>query len=445
LAATVNRSCPDLADPNITNHAAYIGISSDMEGARDPFASGYGYYAPLVYAGRAGLNSSLYIQNSGIECSSLELWFRAQDNCLRAVLGDVLTVAPGETVLFDPNTVIGPDWLGSAWIRSSQPLGVIVETMGDSHFTAYTGVTADISALEFSLGNQINYAPLIYSEYQGWDTAMQVQNLSGVTAAKVKVYFLDRSGDIITTLVDWICPRGSQTFFLPVIANIPGGWVGSARVESQEWWAPGQPLVDPPRVQSVVQLERWADPARTARREAVAYNAQTECLLYDWQIGSGKGGVTSGSAVFAVPMVSKGNRGVTTELAITNLVPKPGFTDFVIYLFDQNGLVDFVCEKLNEKQVEYIDFSTWGAIQQNFLGSAVVSATFWEHDVFDSQGGFVRNLVGLGGVNVERIGRTLTEEDVPGDESKAYETFPVFDHFQGPEAPLCPGVPNARP
>ena len=46
-----------------------------------------------------------------------------------------------------------------------------------------------------------------------------------MTAAKVKVYFLDRSGDVITTLVDWICPRGSQTFFLPLIATCRAtGW-----------------------------------------------------------------------------------------------------------------------------------------------------------------------------------------------------------------------------
>ena len=82
----------------------------------------------------------------------------------------------------------------------------------------------------------------------------------------------------------------------------------------------------------------------------------------------------SGSAVFAVPLLAKRYEGITTELAITNLVPKPGFTDFVIFLYDQNGLVDQVCEKLGEKQVEYIDLAAWGAVPARFLGSAVVSA-----------------------------------------------------------------------
>ena len=444
IAVSVNRSCPDPVDPNLRINAAYTGISSDMVGARDPRAGAYSFFAPLVFAGQNGMNSSICIQNSGTECTSLEIWFKAQDNCLRAILADVLSLAPGETICFDPNTVVGPDWLGSAWIRSTQPLGIVVDTKAANHFTSYNGFAADVSALDFTYGNMISYLPLTYSEYQGWDTAIQVQNLSGVTAAKVKIYFLDRAGGIITTLVDWICPYGSQTFFLPVLAALPGNWVGSARVESQEWWSPGQPLVEPPRVASVALMERWSDPARTMRREAVAYNGRAECLLFDWQIAPGtKGGLSSGSAVFAIPLVAKGNRGITSEIGITNLVPKPGFTDFAIYFYDQNGLLGHVCQKLNEKQVEYINLDTWGFIQQGYLGSMVVSAVFWEHDVFDGEGRFERNLVGLGGVAVERIGGVLGQEDVPGDESKAFEAFPVFDHFAPEEAPNCPGVPGA--
>jgi len=449
LAVSVNRTCADPTDPNRAVSAAYTGIGTDAHGVENTIDGGYTYHAPLIYAGLAELNSTMYIHNSGIRCTSLEIWFASIDNCLRPILGDVLSLAPGETVSFDPNTVVGPGWLGSAWIRSSQPLGLVIDTLGPNHFTSYRGVPGDLDLPAqgefFTLGSQINYAPLTYSEYQGWDSAIAVQNLSGIYAAKVKVYFLDRSGDIITTLIDWICPHGTQIFFLPVIEGIPGNWVGSARVESQEWTSGGTPLVDPPRIQSVVMLEKWSDPARTERREAVAYNALTEQLAYDWQIGTRKGGLSDGSAVIAIPILAKGNRGITSELAITNLVPKPGFTDFAIYIYDQNGLVDYYCQKLNEKQVEYIDFNAQGAIRQGFLGSAVISATFWEHDVFDSQGQFQRNLVGLGAVAVERIGGTLGEPDVPGDESKAFEGIPIFTPYVPQRIPLCPGQGGAPP
>jgi hypothetical protein len=264
-------------------------------------------------------------------------------------------------------------------------------------------------------------------------------------AAKVKVYFLDNGGGVLATVVDWICPRGSQSFFLPVIGGLPGNWVGSARVESQEWWTPGTGAVDPPYVSAVVMLEKWTDPARTSRREAIAYNALGECYLFDWQIGSGAGGTRSGSAVFAVPLLMKEYNGITTELGITNLVPKPGFTDFAIYIYDQNGLLDFVCQKLTEKQVEYINLATWGYVNPRFNGSAVVSAVFWEHDVFGPTGNFVRNLVGLGGVAVERVGGVNGGPDVPGDESKAFEAFPVFNFFMPMGVPNCPGIGHTPP
>ncbi len=441
LAISVNRNCPDPVNPGARVNAAYIGISSDMEGAYDPKFGGYTYYAPMVFAGRGGLETAFYIQNSGVLCTSLEIWFKGQDACLRPILGDVLSLAPGESIRFEASSIVGPDWLGSAWIRGTQPLGIVVDTMGANHFTSYAAVPGDVADLNFSLGDQINYAPLVYSEHQGWDSLLQVQNLSATLPAKVKVYFYDRSGDVKTTLVDWICPRGSQTFFSPVLAGLPGNWVGHARVESQDWWTNGTNPQDAPRIQSVVLLEKWSDPARTTRRESVAYNAHTE-TVYNWQVGSRKGGLTDGSAVFAVPLLAKGNRGISSEIAITNLVPKPGFTDFAIFLYDQNGLLDFVCQKLHDRQTEYIDLSTWGIVPPNFLGSMVVSAVFWEHEVFDGEGQFQRNLVGLSAVAVERVGATSGSEDLPGDESKAFEAFPLFDFFLQEQRPNCPGVPG---
>ena len=218
-------------------------------------------------------------------------------------------------------------------------------------------------------GSQVNYGPLIYREHQGWNTNIQVQNLSSVVNAKVKVYFLDQSGDIIKTVVDWICPRGTQTFPLAVIDGLPGNWVGSVRVESQEWWTPGDPKVLPPNIVSVAELIRWSDPAMTTLLEGVAYNLFNEQQAFNWQIGGNgpvdeagrtPGGLYDGVGLIGIPsfmnnMSGGGETGLTTELAIANLVPKPGFTDFAIYIYDQNGLLDYVCEKLNEKQVEYIN------------------------------------------------------------------------------------------
>jgi hypothetical protein len=58
---------------------------------------------------------------------------------------------------------------------------------------------------------------------------------------------------------------------------------------------------------------------------------------------------------------------------------------------------------------------------------------------------FERNLVGLGGVAVERVGGIGGGPDVPGDESKAFEAFPIYDHFAPEDVPSCPGVPGRTP
>jgi len=233
--------------------------------------------------------------------------------------------------------------------------------------------------------------------------------------------------------------------------------VGSVRVESQEWITPGGPLVQPPNIVAVATLIKYSDAQRTETREAIAYNLLPEHKIYDWQIGLGAGGLQTGVGLIAIPSLLKDlqGTGVTSELAIANIVPKPGFTDFAIYIYDQNGLLDYVCEKLNEKQVEYIDLQTWGYVNNGFKGSAIISAVFWEHDVFASDGRFLRNLVGLGAVVVERS-KTRLGEDIGGDEAAGARGIPfkqsdVEDEefrfaFMGPTPyPVCPGVPYVGP
>jgi len=464
LAVDVHRTCPGDQTPGVDVTSKYNGIAGTHLGVYDEVFGGYAFYVPLVYAQKAGYNSVVYIQNGGLVCSSLEIWFQLQEDCLRATICDIATLAPGETYQLDASDCVGPDFQGSAWIRSTQRMAIAVDLIGHDLLMTYVGEPAEINYTfdprkpAFTAGNQVGFAPLVYSEYQGWDSAIQVQNLSPVAASKVKVYFLDRGGDIVTTLVDWVCPRGSQTFFLPLVAALPGNWVGSARVESQEWIAPGSSNVLAPNVVAVATLIEYADAARTTATQAMAYNLLPEHKIFDWQIGERSGGnFETGVGLVAIPSLIKdlGTTGISSEVVIANVVPKPGFTDLVVYVYDQNGLIDYICQKLNEKQVEYIDLQTWGWLNNGFKGSAVISAWFWEHDVFDGTGFFLRNLVGLGAMSIERKGARMGE-DVPGDEAAGDRGIPfenTYDQdgnplfaycFMGP-LPLCPGFVDARP
>ncbi len=124
LAVDVLRHCPGDVTPGVEVSSKYNGIAGDHLGAFDPIYGGYGFYVPLLYADKAGFNSVMYIQNGGLECSSsIEIWFKAQDDCLRARICEIFTLAPGETYQFDASDCVGPDWQGSAWLRAHPAAG----------------------------------------------------------------------------------------------------------------------------------------------------------------------------------------------------------------------------------------------------------------------------------------------------------------------------------
>jgi len=421
IAVEVLRRGPGIPDSGVEVTGGYDGIPSTLLGKRDDFFGGYAYYAPVVYGFSDGLSSWLYIQNAGTRCTTVEIYFRSEANCNRTTIGNVRVLAPGEMVRFDVAGTVGGRFQGSAWISASQPLAIVVDHVGDNVLMSYIAMPADTlyadgGDIPFSVGSQVNYGPLIYREFQGWDTTVHVQNLGSTSQAKVKVYFLDASGDVIQTLVDWICPRGSQHFFLPVVNGLPGNYVGAVRVESQDWWSPGAPPVPYPAIVSVAELVKYEGPARAERLEAVAYNLFTENTAYDWQTGE------LGVKRVAIPSVIKGRGGLTSEVAIQNVVPLPGFTDLALSMYDANRLLDVHHEKLNEKQVEYINIESWALIPHNFEGSMIISATHWTHVL---PGQPYTTTAGIAAVSVVRSG-TILGEDIPGDESAGVEAIPML-------------------
>jgi hypothetical protein len=235
-------------------------------------------------------------------------------------------------------------------------------------------------------GSLVNYAPLVYHEFQGWDSSITVQNLSPNTNAKVKVYFIDTDGVMVAVITDWICPRGSRTFHPYLISDLPSRFMGSARIESLEWWDSGDPPEFPPYINSVIQAIGYEGPARAEALEAISYSALSE---------------QEGADLIAFPSWQKGSCcSLDSEIAVQNLVAEPGFTEFDLLIYDQNGLVDSVSYRLKEKQMEFITPRRWSFINPGFKGSVLISVTRSQHRDTDSPR--------LGAVRIERQGGILS-------------------------------------
>ncbi|MEO8083951.1 MAG: hypothetical protein ABI780_09020, partial [Ardenticatenales bacterium] len=89
------------------------------------------------------------------------------------------------------------------------------------------------------------------------------------------------------------------------------------------------------------------------------------------------------------------------RIVVANGAATPGVTDIATYLYDANGLIDRHCSRLVDGATETFDLAAWAPGGMPFRGSALVSAGWWEHDVFDARGYFAGNAVAIAAVAVE--------------------------------------------
>lgn len=447
IAVEVTRHCT--TSEGAPTLSAYVAVNGHLLARFDPLFGGYAYYVPLLYADWRGWSSVLYVQNVGSECASVEAFFGSEPNCLRRQVCTLAAIAPGDAHSLEIGRCVSAGWIGGAWLRSSQPLAIVADTIGGGVHTAYAAVPAELNFTLragspfpyqpadplFTAGSRINYGPLVYGEYQGWSTRLQVQNLSGVLPAKIKVVWLDSGGEVVQTLLDWICPGGSRAFELASISHLPRDWVGHVRVESQPWLVSGGQSVDPPNIASVAQLTRWTSPAQTAAFEAMAYNLLSERQVVDWQRSRAGGDPLKGAGIISIPIIAAPEHsaaGLASEIVVHNATEVPDLTQFAVMVYDQNGLVDVVCETLGPREIEHIQLNRWPYLQAGFRGAAVISAVGRDYSASaPADAGQPDDARGLAAVSVSRVSRPYAP-GLWGDRSAAVAAPPVIGPFQPP-------------
>lgn len=409
IVANVLRECQGDVTPGIRVSTAYPAVGGHQLGAPDPVTGMYETVIPLIYANKAGLHTAIHVQNAGTQETTVGIATMPQDGCSDERMCTVATIAAGAVLTIDPNRspapCVGRDWQGSIRLTSTQPLAAVVDLFGRDVRSTYRavspGVAYDAAGAPLPAGGRtMAYGPVIFSRDTGWDTGIQVQNLSRTRPAHVRVTFLDAQGTPVESLDDYICAAGSQTFFVPVQNALPERRVGSVRVVSQPY--AGDPSGAPAPIAAVANLFAYSDPWRSATVAAGAYTLYAEREVVARSPGAA--GATAGVGAVVIPGLRKAGAGAdaTSELAVANLTLVPGFTDAAVLLYDANGLADVVCRRLEAGAVDALDLGTLAGVPAGFRGSAVVSATAWVHPALGAGNDVAHNLVGLGAMAVTR-------------------------------------------
>jgi len=80
------------------------------------------------------------------------------------------------------------------------------------------------------------YVPLLYRGFAGWNSGLQIQNV-GASRATTTVTFYSQNGAVAATVQGAVEPGASATYYLPSIATLRPGFIGSAIATSS-----GEPI-----------------------------------------------------------------------------------------------------------------------------------------------------------------------------------------------------------
>lgn len=209
----------------------------------------------------------------------------------------------------------------------------------------------------------VNYVPLAYKSFEGWETEVQIQDGSPFLNARTSIDYLDAGGESLVRDFNWICYVDAWNISPQALEEVPAGWVGALRIVSDAWWeifdwpAPPPGLFVPTPL-SVVNL------VNAGSRQALSYTGfpapQTE------------------TDTIALPWVVKRYGSDTTphssRIAVQNLVAEPGVTPYTLEFYGPDGLLTTLEGRLDPNQADHVDLREVAGLPDDYAGAAVVRA-----------------------------------------------------------------------
>jgi hypothetical protein len=236
IVASVKYHAPNVAELPWSDGSqvvtGYTGLSeTDLAAAHATPASAW--FLPIVQT-NTGWNTFIRVTNlSRLAGADVRIELYSSGNphgAAGAILVQKRTLAIGETWTVDVQQSLGfTGWVGFARITSSGDIGVIAARGKASATMALTNVAiaADGAA---PAGSYRTVAPLLFTAYNGWNTGINLANVSEVDASVTVQYYAAGGGMLReNTLV--IPARGMQYIYTP--GNVQEeGFVGGAIILS---------------------------------------------------------------------------------------------------------------------------------------------------------------------------------------------------------------------
>jgi hypothetical protein len=206
LAVAVERAQQRGNTGGLVGRASYVGIAPAVAGFWDAESDAYVTVIPwLEITGTH--DTELHLQNIGTTCAAaveLEL-ISGPAGCGPSMPTNhgVSPIAPGQALTIELGALYPSGAEGSAWLRSSQPLAVVVDRWTADGALLSTHVTGQ------RVAHTMQSAPLVAVGQEGWETAIRVHNASSHFTALAEVGY---GADAITPTIisqELICPGGT--------------------------------------------------------------------------------------------------------------------------------------------------------------------------------------------------------------------------------------------
>jgi hypothetical protein len=186
---------------------------------------------PLLFKNYNGWVAGAQVVNVSVGTITVNATVYQRDSAVSYNLG-TRTLLPNESYTYYlPAIAEIPDgFVGSAVFSATGPIAVVVQEINEGRvagmaYSGFGGGTANISV------------PVIYRDWESWDSGIQVQNMGTADAVVNVTYHLSGGQNVMEAAL--ITAGNSETFYQPANPNLPAGTIGAATVTSNS----GQPIV----------------------------------------------------------------------------------------------------------------------------------------------------------------------------------------------------------